>query len=126
MNLEFAKIRPPRWARFTAVLGALLMAVLLVASASPSVHAWLQGRDLHAAAATHANQTNAEQASTGQQDDDSCAVVLLSSGVLLAIILFALAGAFRRVVQLRFSFVDAVYCATPRYWLPPLCGPPLN
>jgi hypothetical protein len=58
--------------------------------------------------------------------DDGCAVVLFSSGVVAAIIAFVLAGIFRQTTPHSFRYVATIYRATPRYWLPPLCGPPLN
>lgn len=120
MNLEFAKNRLPMWSRLTAAFAACLIFALGLFSVSPAAHAWLHARDGGSAA----HSTSPSQ--PGPATDDGCAIVLFSSGVLAAVIAFLVAGAFRRTVSFSFRYVAALYRATPRYWLPPLCGPPLN
>jgi TRAP-type C4-dicarboxylate transport system permease small subunit len=121
MNLGLANERLPLWARITAAFSALLVMGMLVFAASPGAHAWLHSHD-HLSTAANVD-SHAGHAKPDQQDD-GCAIVVFAAGVLVALILFFLGGAFRRAASAIFPDIAVLYRATPRYWLPPLCGPP--
>src|ERR1044071_1969415 len=126
MNTALAAHRLPLWTRTTAAFAALLVLALAIFSASPTAHAWLHAHDGGMVSA-HANgDAGPDQTRQGQGNDDGCAVVLFSTGVLVTFILLILAGAFRQIVEISFGHVAAIHRAKPRYWLPPMCGPPLN
>ena len=128
MNHYFAKRPSLLSTRVTAVAAAFLVLALVVFSASPVLHAWLHGRDGASVSATTtaANHTGQDQSKPDQDQDDACAVVMFAQGILAVIFAFILCAALRRVIEFSVSYVAAIYRATPRYWLPPLCGPPLN
>jgi hypothetical protein len=100
---------------------AFLVLTLSIFSASPTLHAWLHshGASPHAQATDHG-------APLQDHGDDSCAVTMFAHGALALLVAFVLACAFQRAIAVFFSYVAALYRATPRYWLPPLCGPPLS
>jgi hypothetical protein len=127
MHVVPIRKRPPTWTRFIAGLAVFLMLGLVVFSASPAAHSWLHGGDKVSSVTKAApHQTGHESAKDRQQDEDACAIVLFSSGILAVVVFFVLARLSRRVVQGPFFYVAPIHRATPRYWLPPLCGPPLN
>lgn len=121
MRPAFARSRLPLWSRITAAVAILLTLALVIFAASPQAHAWLHAHESDAVAGQTA-PTPAPLDPTG----DTCGVVLFSTGVLLAAMLVFLAGAYRRAVVVSFRPVAAVRRIVPRYWLPPLCGPPLS
>jgi len=60
------------------------------------------------------------------QDDDGCAVTMFANGVVLAAFGLVALSALWQFTSLSSRMEMAAYRQTPRYWLPPLCGPPLS
>lgn len=88
---------------------AAIVLLLAVMAASPAVHAWVHGQ-------------SAVPTLAGQADDD-CVITQFSHGLVAAtaaLVLVALLGLISGLV--RSCAVVAV--PLPRFWLPPLCGPP--
>jgi hypothetical protein len=121
MLLEFARYRLPLWCRITAGAAILLTLALVVLAGSPRAHAWMHAHE-HDGVAGQAAPSDVVVDLTG----DACVVALFTTGVLLAAVLFLLAGAFRPAVSFSLRPVAVVCRTVPRYWLPPLCGPPLS
>jgi hypothetical protein len=95
--------------RVVAGGAAALVLLLAVLSASPTMHAWL-----HSQAAA--------QAQVGHLDDD-CVVTQFSHGLLATTAALALVATLRPICGLvRSCAVEPA--PPPRFWLPPLCGPP--
>jgi hypothetical protein len=88
-----------------------LVLLLAVLASSPAAHEWIHG---HAEAASQ----------TPDSDDDGCVVNLFAHGVLSATIFAALLFVSFCLVAGTARPREAVRLATPRYRLPPLCGPP--
>ena len=90
--------------------GAVALVLLLaVMSASPSLHAWVHG-------------PAAAQTPTGWLDDD-CVVTQFSHGLLATTAALLLVTVLRPICNLVRSRA-VVPVPLPRFWLPPLCGPP--
>ncbi|MDB6116194.1 MAG: hypothetical protein JWQ62_3139 [Lacunisphaera sp.] len=100
-----------------------MVVTLSVFSASPVLHAWLHSHDA-AATSQHATAAGHDQQSSGQ-DDDGCAVVMFANGVIAACAGLVAIAAVWRLINLFVVVKAEVRRQSPRYWLPPLCGPPL-
>jgi hypothetical protein len=114
--------------RLTAYVAVLLVIALSVFTASPELHARLHAG--HALKASTSETGGSHPADHNQQgpaaDDDGCAIVLFGQGLLLAIVALCLSFWNRRVAAIVRPLRSLGVFATPRYWLPPLCGPPLS
>jgi hypothetical protein len=97
--------------RLFAAGGVALVLLLAVLAASPAAHEWVHG---HAEAVAH----------TPDSDDDGCVVNLFAHGVLSAAVFAALLFVSFCLVAGTVWPREAVRLSTPRYRLPPLCGPP--
>lgn len=115
----------PSWRRqLTALFAAALVLTLAVFAASPELHAWLHGHEgIPVKGSTTSTGHNDQPAG---QDDDGCAVVMFANGVVLAVLGFFSLFALGRLINLILWMGTAEYRQTLRYWLPPLCGPPLS
>jgi hypothetical protein len=90
--------------------GAIALVLLLaVLSASPTMHDWA-----HSLAGT--------QAQVGHLDDD-CVITQFSHGLLATTAALLLVATLRPICGLARSCA-VVPLPRPRFWLPPLCGPP--
>jgi hypothetical protein len=107
-------------------MAAVLVLALSLLSASPELHAWLHGAD-HGHAAAHAESASGRHHGAVQVsgvDDDGCVVVLFARGITGGLCL-VLTGLFiGRVIAFFRSCVERLGIRAPRYWLPPMCGPP--
>lgn len=113
---------PSPAARFVAGLCATLVLLLAVLAACPAAHAWIHGHDRPAVpSANHGGAHGQNQASP---DDDGCAVTVFAHGVVSTAIFAALAGAFFLLISPMAPPREALCLPSPRYRLPPLCGPP--
>ena len=91
--------------------GAVALVLLLaVMSASPAFHAWVHGRTV-------------PQTQAGHLDDD-CIVTQFAHGLLATTAALALVTTLRLISGLVRSCA-VVTVPLPRFWLPPLCGPPV-
>jgi hypothetical protein len=118
--------------RFTAVLAVLLVAVLSIFAASPTLHAWLHDHEKQVtqsaltSADTSTVPTHAVPAKASDDHDDGCAIALFAAGVL-AIVGLLLSWLFeRRVSAVVVWPILQVVERDLREWLPPLCGPPAS
>jgi len=117
--------RLPSWRQqLTAVFAAVLVLTLAVVAASPQLHAWLHGQEAVAAKGSATTAGHDDQQSG--QDDDGCVVVTFANGVVLAALGLFLIAALGQVIHFIFREEPAGYRQALRYWLPPLCGPPLS
>lgn len=90
--------------------GAVALVLLLaVMSASPALHAWVHGQ-------------TAAQTQVGYQDDD-CVVTQFAHGLLATTTALVLVAILHPISGLVRSCA-VVTVPLPRFWLPPLCGPP--
>ena len=64
--------------------------------------------------------------SAGLPDDDACAVVMFAQGVLSIAAAAVLSVLAWRVLGFVRRWELELSVPTPRYWLPPLCGPPAS
>jgi len=144
---------PPLSARLVAGLCAMLVLMLAVLAACPAAHEWVHGHCgcaaqgastrgtfgplLNALGATPQARTWIQNhggcAAQGTNkhppaapDDDGCIVTLFAHGVISATVFAALAVAFFRLIAVTARPREALCLPAPRYWLPPLCGPPQN
>lgn len=124
MNIHPSSRLPSHGLRFTALLSVAVVVVLSVFSASPVLHAWLHSLDA-AATPRHATTAGHDQQSPGQ-DDDGCAVVMFANGVIAASAGLVAIAVVWRLINLVVVLGAEVRRQNPRYWLPPLCGPPLR
>jgi hypothetical protein len=95
--------------RFVAAGAAALVLLLAVLAASPTLHAWVHGQSV-------------AQAQAGHGDDD-CVITQFSHGLTTPAAALALVAFLGLISGL------ARPCAVgplpaPRFWLPPVCGPP--
>ena len=108
---------------------AALVFGLSVFSASPALHAWLHSRDANSVAAYVGGDqipSAAHHDSNGLPADDACAVVMFAQGVLSVVAPVLLTVLAWRVVAFVRRWESELNVSTPRYWLPPLCGPPAS
>jgi hypothetical protein len=107
-----------------ALLSAALVMALSIFAASPQLHAWLHSHD--AVATAHHGTVAEHDQQLPDQDEDGCAIVLFANGVIAAVtVLVAIAAVWRLINSVVISGAGVVR-QSPRYWLPPLCGPPLS
>jgi hypothetical protein len=115
----------PSWRQqLTAGFAAALVLALAVLAASPQLHAWVHDHGLvpvkgSAAPAGHEDQPSG-------QDDTGCVVVMFANGVVCAALALMAITALWQFINLLPRVETAACRQTPRYWLPPLCGPPLG
>jgi hypothetical protein len=108
--------------RLVAGAGVALVLLLNVLAACPAAHEWIHGHEEHA---THgANATGSQHHDGDQPDEDGCVVTLFAHGVVTATVFAALIVALSRLVAVPAQPGEAPCLSVPRYWLPPLCGPP--
>lgn len=122
---------PSRLWRAVALLGAGLVLLLSLSSASPEIHAWLHEQAqadaahkcAHHGAAAH-NDSSADAPASGHWEDDSCAVTMFSHGVVAqgaALLVLPCEGILRAV---DFRAFERLALAQPRFWhLPPQAPP---
>ena len=104
------------------MVAVAVVMLLAVFSASPPLHAWLHSHD-----GTHqAKFGGHDQPAPGQDDDDGCAIVIFANGVVAAIVAILAPMVTLRRINLVAVGGAEVFRQVPRYWLPPLCGPPLS
>lgn len=117
--------RPPSWhQQLTAGFAAVLVLTLTVLAASPQLHDWVHG---HGATPVRANASApGHDVSSAEQDDYGCVVAVFANGVILAALGLLTVSALKQGMDLIPRVETVVYRQTPRYWLPPLCGPPLG
>jgi hypothetical protein len=97
--------------RLFAAGSVALVLLLTVLASSPAAHEWIHGHtDATAQAAAH--------------DDDGCVVTLFAHGALSAAVFAALLIVSFCLVAGTVRSRETVRLSTPRYRLPPLCGPP--
>jgi hypothetical protein len=110
-------MRPPRklldptgfLGRFVAAGAAALVLLLAVMSASPGLHAWAHGQSV-------------SQMQKGHADQD-CVVTQFSGGLTFLTTLLAVVALLGLIIGL-VRPCAVVRLPVPRFWLPPLCGPP--
>ncbi|HXC01993.1 MAG TPA: hypothetical protein VNU49_05025 [Opitutaceae bacterium] len=105
--------------RLVAGAGIALVLLLNVLAACPAAHEWIHGHGEHAAHDATATGSHHPDA-----DEDGCVVTLFAHGVITATIFAALIVALFRLVAVPARPGEALCLSVPRYWLPPLCGPP--
>ena len=113
---------PSRGLRITAMISVALVLMLAVFSASPALHAWLHAHDGTQPAAVGGHNKSAP----GHDDDDGCAITLFASGVTTALVAVMALIVALRLLNFVAPAEARVSRQVPRYWLPPLCGPPLS
>jgi hypothetical protein len=123
VNFDSSPRQPSVTTRITAVAAALLVLALTILSASPGLHAWVHA---HATPMTAGDHADHGPANPQPGTDEGCVVVLFAQGILAALAAYCVAEIFRRKTELMVVGATAVPRAMPRYWLPPLCGPPLS
>lgn len=95
--------------RFVAVGAAALVLLLAVMSASPGLHAWAHGQSVAQMHKGHADQ--------------ECGVTQFARGLTFSAAALAVVALLGLIIgSVRPCAVVSV--PTPRFWLPPLCGPP--
>jgi hypothetical protein len=99
-----ADVSVPLLQRIGAAWAALLLLVLTLATASPTLHGWLH--------------------SAGVDADDSCAVVLFASGITAAATVIAIALPSVAWPACRVAPYQELFVTTPRYLRLPERGPP--
>ena len=110
--------------RFTALFSAVVVVILSVFSASPALHAWLHAQE-QGAAPHHATAAGHDKPQS-DQDEDGCAIVMFANGVIAASLGLVAIIAVWQFINLVVRVEADVRWQSPRYWLPPLCGPPLR
>ena len=108
--------------RATALLSVVMVMMLAVLSASPNLHAWLHSHD----GTSQHGQSGGHDQKAPDQDDDGCAVVMFANGVIAASLAIVVIAGVLRFINLVVRVEADVRRQSPRYWLPPLCGPPLR
>lgn len=104
------------------MVAVALVLMLAVFSASPALHAWLHAHD-----GTHqATLGGHDQSAPGQDDDDGCAITMFTNGVTTALVAMLVLIVALRLLDFLVPAEAKVFRQAPRYWLPPLCGPPLS
>jgi ABC-type Fe3+ transport system permease subunit len=117
--------RQPSWRRqLTAVFAALLVLALAVLAVSPELHAWVHGHDGVSLKGTATPSSHDDQ--QADHDDDGCVVTMFANGVILSALGLFVISALWQFINLVSRMEKAGYRQTLRYWLPPLCGPPLS
>jgi hypothetical protein len=96
--------------------------LLNVLGANPQARTWIQNYGGCAAQGTNTGGTHNHNAA--DPDDDGCIVTLFAHGVVSATVFGALAVAFFRLIAVTAQPREILRPPAPRYWLPPLCGPP--
>jgi hypothetical protein len=97
--------------RLFAVGSVALVLLLTVLAASPAAHEWIHG---HAEGA----------AQTAGADEDGCVVTLFAHGAFSAVVFAALLIVCFFPIAVVPGSRETPGRSVPRYWLPPLCGPP--
>jgi hypothetical protein len=106
-HLPFARLLH----RLAAAGSIALVLLLTVLAASPAAHEWIHG---------HTEAT----AQAAGSDDDGCVVTLFGQGLFGAAVFAALLIAFLCLFVGTPTPHEGLGRSVPRYWLPPLCGPP--
>jgi len=109
--------------RVVAALAAGLLFALAVLAASPELHERLHGRAPAAVAPAHQGAGH-DGAKAAADDEDGCIVTLFSQGVVLAVVLVAMAAAAAAMPACGFPILDRVSPESPRYLRLPTQGPP--
>jgi len=115
----------PSWRlQLTAAFAAALVLALTITAASPQLHDWLHGHATVAAKAGAAGTLHTIQ--QADLDDSGCVVAMFANGVVLGALGLAAISTLWLFVRFIPRVEPAACRQTPRYWLPPLCGPPLS
>ena len=131
MSFSLAKIQASLASRFTAILAVVLIAALGIFAASPSLHAWIHSHEhgadhgISAKALTDSHSETHHHSPASRDDDtDGCAISIFSQGIVAVLVFFILVARFFRTPEIIFARREVSIYRAPRYWLPPLCGPP--
>jgi len=129
VTLFVSNHKPSFALRSLALATAALILGLSIFSASPALHSWLHSHDSGQPgidAAHHGVAADKTERSESARDNDACAVVMFAQGVLSGVGVILLSVLGWSVVGLVQRPIAKVARLHPRYWLPPLCGPPLS
>jgi hypothetical protein len=107
-----------------AAVGIFLVLALTVLAASPELHARLHGHETAPAPSVPASASHPDHGPAGD-DDDGCAVTLFAQGLVLTLVLLALAFTGQILRLPHFSLADRVVPESPRYLRLPTQAPPL-
>jgi hypothetical protein len=122
---KYSRNHAPSWRlKLTAAFMAALVLALTVIAASPQLHHWLHGHSV-VSVKSDASATG-DDVRPAEQDDSGCVVAMFANGVVLGALGLIAISALWRFMRLILRVEMAAYRQTPRYWLPPLCGPPLS
>lgn len=117
--------RSPSWRQqLTAYFAAAVVLMLTVLAVSPQLHDWVHGNG-SAPVKAHTS-TPGYTAQVADHDDSGCVVTIFANGVVLAALGLMAIAALWQSANFILRMETAAYRQTPRYWLPPLCGPPLS